>query len=315
MRTGRTTLQTVDMVIDSDAAVMRASWSEVQGARMYSVALGLGPPVVLVHGYGVSGAYMLPLARALAPSCEAFVPDLPGQGKSESLCDRIGGIADLAEALGAWVAANGLTRPVFVANSMGCQIVTDLAVRRPDHVGPMVLVGPTVDPERRTARHQLFGMLRETAREPLSLVALAARDDAAAGIRTLLSTARAVLADRIEDRLPLIEQPTVVVHGEKDGFVSRDWVERAAGLLPRGRLVLVPGEPHAVNYTRPDLIARIVQELLVEEGEHAGGELVRRLQHGDVSARKLSEPRVGQHPMPLVGDSGRDESVAVAPHE
>ena len=283
---------------------------------MYAVALGLGPPVVLVHGYGVSGRYMLPLARALAPSCEAFVPDLPGQGKSEPPRGQASGsIAELAGALGAWVAANGLTRPVFVANSMGCQIVTDLAVHQPEHVGPMVLVGPTVDPARRTARHQLFGMLRDTAREPLSLIALAARDDAAAGIRTLLSTARGVLADRIEDRLPLIEQPTVVVHGDSDGFVSRDWVERVTGLLPRGRLVLVPGEPHAVNYTRPELIAGIVRELVVEEGEHAGGELVRRLQHGNVSARKPSEPRVGQHPVPLVGDSDRHESVAVAPNE
>jgi 2-hydroxy-6-oxonona-2,4-dienedioate hydrolase len=295
---------------------MRTIWSEVEGSRMCAVAVGSGSPVVLVHGYGVSGAYMLPLARALAPSCEAFVPDLPGQGKSEpSRRGGSGSIAGLADALGGWVAFHGLTRPVFVANSMGCQIVTDLAVRRPEHVGPMVLVGPTVDPARRTARHQLFGMLRETAREPLSLTAMAARDDAVAGIRTLLWTARGVLADRIEERLPLIEQPTLVVHGEKDGFVSRNWVERVTALLPRGRLIVVPGEPHAVNYTRPDLIAEIVLALLVEEGEHAGGELVWRLQHGDVSARKLRESRVGQHPVPLVGDSDRHESVAFAPNE
>jgi 2-hydroxy-6-oxonona-2,4-dienedioate hydrolase len=282
---------------------------------MYAVAVGLGSPVVLVHGYGLSGRYMLPLARALAPSCEAFVPDLPGQGKSAALRGPGLSIGDLAGALGSWVAANGLTRPTFVANSMGCQIVTDLAARRPECVGRMVLVGPTVEPARRSARHQLFSMLRETAREPLPLIALAARDDMTAGIRTLLSTARAVLDDRIEERLPLIEQPTVVVHGEEDGFVSRDWAERVTALLPRGRLVVVPGEPHAVNYTRPALIAGLVRELLVEEGDHASGELVRRLEHGDVSARKMREPGIGEHPVPLVGDSGRHESVAFAPNE
>ena len=37
--------------------------------------------------------------------------------------------------------------------------------------------------------------LRDSAREPLSLIALAARDDLTAGPRVLLSTARAVLAD------------------------------------------------------------------------------------------------------------------------
>jgi 2-hydroxy-6-oxonona-2,4-dienedioate hydrolase len=234
---------------------------------MYAVAVGGGPPVVLVHGYGVSGTYMLPLARALAGSyCSAFVPDLPGQGRSGPLRRRES-ISDIATALGAWVDASGLIRPAFVANSFGCQIVTELASSRPERVGPMVLVGPTVDPARRNARRQLFGVLRDSAAEPFSLIALAARDNATAGIRALLSTARLALADRIEDRLPLIEQPTVVVWGEKDGFVSREWVERVATLLPRGRLVLVPGESHAVQYTRPELIASIVGELLVEEDE------------------------------------------------
>lgn len=298
----------------TDGAAMRTLWTEVGGSRMYAAVLGAGPPVVLVHGYGVSGTYMLPLARALAASFSAFVPDLPGQGRSQQLRGRRT-IGDLADALGEWVEATGLFRPALVANSMGCQIVTELAARRPTQVGPMVLIGPTVDPARRGARHQLFGALRDSAREPFSLIALAALDDAAVGVRALLSTARAVLADRIEERLPLIEHPTVVVHGEEDGFVGRDWAERVAELLPRGRLVPVAGEPHAVHYTRPELIAGIVSELLVQEREHARGQLPRRLQHRDVPARKMGEPRVGQHPLPLLCDPDRDEAVALAPDE
>ena len=50
---------------------------------MYSRTVGDGPPVVLVHGYGVSSAYLLPLARALAGRCAVYVPDLPGHGRSE----------------------------------------------------------------------------------------------------------------------------------------------------------------------------------------------------------------------------------------
>ena len=255
----------------SDAGISGTFWTQVPGSRMYAVVVGDGSPVVLVHGYGVSGTYMLPLARVLAgSSCSAFVPDLPGQGKSGGLRRR-DSISDIADALGAWVEGAGLSRPVFVANSLGCQIVTELASRQPERVGPMVLVGPTVDPARRKARHQLFAAMRDSASEPFSLMALAARDNAAAGIRPLLATARLALADRIEDRLPLIEQTTVVVWGEKDGFLSQAWVERVATLLPRGRLVAVPGESHAVHYTCPELIAEIVGELLAEEGQHAGG--------------------------------------------
>ena len=44
----------------------------------------------------------------------------------------------------------------------------------PGRVGPIMLIGPTVDPERRAARHQLLGGLRDAAREPLGLLSLAA---------------------------------------------------------------------------------------------------------------------------------------------
>jgi pimeloyl-ACP methyl ester carboxylesterase len=65
----------------------------------------------------------------------------------------------------------------------------------------------------------------------------------------------------MEDRLPAIEQPTVVVHGEEDGFLGCNWSARVAALLPHGRLLVVPAEAHAVHYTRPDLIAALVVEL------------------------------------------------------
>jgi 2-hydroxy-6-oxonona-2,4-dienedioate hydrolase len=296
------------------AFVVQSVWSDVLASRMHAVVVGDGAPVVLVHGFGVSGAYMLPLARALAASFSAFVPDLPGQGKSTSLRGQVG-VTQLALALGAWVEAEGLTRPAFVANSMGCQVVTELAARRPAQVGPMVLIGPTIDPARRAARRQLVSALRAAAREPFSLIALAARDERSAGARALLSTARAVLADRIEDRLPLIEQRTLVVYGDKDSFVGREWAERVATLLPRGRLRIVSGEPHAVHYTQPELVARLVRELVIEEGQHAGCQLRRRLEHGNVSATKVRQPDVDHGLAPLFRNSERHEAVALSPDE
>ena len=288
-------------------------WDEVAGVQVHAHVGGAGLPVVLVHGYGVSGRYMLPLARILASSCSAFAPDLPGHGRSEQPATPFG-IGDLADALGNWLDAVGLERPAFVANSMGCQIVTELAVRRPERVGPMVLVGPTIDPGRRSARHQIFGAMRDSAHEPALLVALAGREWAG-NLGQLRTLARSVLADRIEERLPAIEQPTIVVHGEKDGLVSREWAEEAAALLPHGRLVIVPGEPHAIPYTQPGLVAGIVRELIAEEGEHAARELSRSLPHRNVPARQPHQPRPRQQPLPLLGHPGRHQPVALAPDQ
>jgi len=167
---------------------------------------------------------------------------------------------------------------------MGCQVVTKLAVSLPERVGPLTLIGPTVDPKQRLARRQLRRALRESVREPLPLLSLAALDGLTMGIGALLATARSLLDDRIEDRLPMIDQPTLVVCGERDQFVSKQWRECVTALLPQGRLVVVPREPHAVHFTRPGLVSRLVRQLLVEEAEETGSQLVRSLPHRHVAA-------------------------------
>jgi 2-hydroxy-6-oxonona-2,4-dienedioate hydrolase len=296
------------------AGNVRSMWTTIDGVRIHALAGGQGAPVVLVHGYGLSGAYMLPLARALVGSCRTYAPDLPGQGKSDAITKGLG-ISALADVLGDWIDAVGLGRALVVANSFGCQIATDLAVRRSACVGPLVLIGPTIDPTQRRAPRQLAAALRDSAREPFSLLAIAARDNAETGIRALLATARFALGDRIEERLPELAQPAVVVWGEKDGFVGRAWAERVAALLPRGRLVVVPGEPHAVHYTRPDLVADIVLELLTEEAENLGGDLLGRFKHRDVTASDVNDARGVENALPLVGDTHRHEPVALAPEQ
>ncbi len=230
---------------------------------------GTGLPVVLVHGYGVSGRYLMPLARVIAARCAAYVPDLPGRGRRGRPAAATG-IGDLADVLGDWLDVAGLSSPALVANSMGCQIVTELAVRRPHRVGPLVLIGPTIEPARRAARHQIIRALHDSRYEPAGLVTLAVRDTARRGVAGLRATARSALADRIEERLPHVRQRTVVVHGGKDRLISRRWAEEVAGLLPHGRLVVVPDGSHAVPYTHPWLVAGVVEHLITTDDSHRG---------------------------------------------
>jgi 2-hydroxy-6-oxonona-2,4-dienedioate hydrolase len=275
---------------------------------------GIGPPVVLVHGFGVSGRYMIPLARSLADRFSVFVPDLPGYGRSDRPHSPLD-IGGLAFALGGCLSAFGLDRPAFVANSMGCQVVTKFAVDSPARAGRMALIGPTVDPTQRRARHQLLSGLRDAAREPLSLFALAAQDEAALGLRALLASFRSALADRIEDRLPLVDQPALVLRGEADRFVSAGWAEQVARLLPRSQLVILGGQPHAAHYTRPHLVARLVGEFLLEEVEQTPGQLLRDFPHRYVPAWENDDSGAGQEPLPLVGEPRRQEPIALAPDE
>ena len=80
---------------------------------------GSGPPLVHIHGFGISGAYLMPTARLLAGRWVNVVPDLPGYGLSERR-DHVLDIPALAGALLAVLDALDIEQAVLVGNSMGC---------------------------------------------------------------------------------------------------------------------------------------------------------------------------------------------------
>lgn len=239
----------------------------VRGLRMFA-RVGAGPPprcraptVVLVHGQVISSLYMVPTARRLARDFPVLAPDLPGFGLSDKP-RRVLSIPELADALAAWMDAAGLRSAALVANSLGCQVVVDLAARRPEMVEALVLAGPTMDAGARTAWAQVGRWVRDWPGERPSLALAHLRDFALAGPRRALRTFRYALADRIEDNLPRVAAPTLVVRGERDPIAPQRWVEQVTQLLPRGRLAVIPDGPHCVNYSTPDAFARVVRAFL-----------------------------------------------------
>ncbi len=242
----------------------------VDGRRMYARvsvdrAPAGSPAVVLVHGLVVSSRYMIPTAQKLAPHHKVYVPDLPGFGRSEKLPSVLG-LAGLSDSLAAWIETVGLESAVLVGNSVGCQVIADLALRHPERVERVVLQGPTMDPEARTTLRQAARLALDGTREPPSLLPIMLLDYLSAGLRRSFSTFQHALKDRIEEKLPHVRVPTLVVRGERDPIVPQRWAERVARLLPKGRLVVVPGAAHTMNYAAPSELARIVR-VFAREGE------------------------------------------------
>ena len=213
----------------------------------------VSPSVVLVHGYIVSGRYMLPLMDELAPHCRVYVPDLPGWGKSSKPAHALP-VAQLADVLAAWVELLGLERPVFLGNSFGCQIVAELAVRHPALPSGLILLGPTVDPTARSLWQQLLRLALDAPHERLSLWALELGDLVRMGLPRAVETVRIMLGDRIEDKLPKITVPTLVMRGGRDPIAPQRWGEAASRLLPHGSLAVLDGAPHAANFSNPGLV-------------------------------------------------------------
>ncbi len=243
-------------------------WVLVNGLLMYArVWAGLTlpdrPAVVLVHGLNISSRNMIPAAERLAPYCPVYAPDLPGFGRS-GRPDHALSITELADALAGWMCAVGLRHAVLIGNSFGCQVIVECAVRHPECVKRMVLVGPTMDPEARTLLRAAWRWLIDGTREPLSLrinlLGDYVRNDPFRAIRTLLS----MLEDRVEEKLPLVRAPTLVVRGARDPIVSQRWAEEVTRLLPAGQLVVIPGVPHALHFGASLEFLRVVRPFLSE---------------------------------------------------
>lgn len=232
-------------------------------ARSWAGPSGVGTPtVVLVHGLVVSSRYMVPVGERLSARCRVYAPDLPGFGQSDKPPQALG-VPALADALARWMSATGIDRAALVGNSFGCQVIADLAVRCPERVERLVLVGPTVDPRARSGFGQAVRWLAE-ARRDIRMAPILLADYCRAGPRRALATFRVMLADRIERNLPLIHAPALVVRGRRDRIVPEAWAEQAASLLPRGRLIVVPGAGHAMNFHAPLELARVTLPFLLE---------------------------------------------------
>jgi 2-hydroxy-6-oxonona-2,4-dienedioate hydrolase len=254
---------------DTYSGQVASRWTRVRGRRVHvRVSTHPVPPgaptVVLVHGLVVSSRYMVPTLLRLARTCRVLAPDLPGFGRSDKPPRPPENMSDIADALADWMEAAGLERALFLGNSLGCQTLADFAARYPERTEGLVLQGPTMDAEARSVREQLWRWLVNSMRERSAQLPLLVHDYWEAGLPRFLDSFRMALRDRIEDKLPQVEAPTLVVRGSRDPIVSQRWAEQVTGLLPRGRLAVIPGGTHTLNFAAPLELVRVLQPFLRE---------------------------------------------------
>lgn len=245
---------------------LTSRWARINDLHIHTKAsvaeaTGRRPTVALVHGLSVSHRYWTPTAELLADHYEVFMPDLPGFGLSEKP-RHILTIAELADTLWAWMQFYGLERPVLMGNSMGCQVIVELAARHPDSVDRIILTTPTIDPSRRSVIGQLWNGLRDATHEPPQLLWIVFQDYMRAGVRRTLLSLRYAVQDPIETKLPGVQVPTLVVRGNLDRVASQQWVERATRLLPHGQLALIDDAAHGVIFSQPEALVNAAQTFL-----------------------------------------------------
>jgi len=234
-------------------------------------------PLVLLHQSPSSSAMWEPIMPLLAErGWRALAPDLLGHGASD------GGhgsptLADYAAGVWDWLDALDIASMHIVGHHSGASIALLMATYQPERVQALALWGvPLLSVER------LNGLATEAppdwTQAPAWLGTRWERRRAASepgftpkiGRRTILELMQAgpnsnalhnaVGRAPLDDLLPLVTQPTMVVCGERDTLYEGS--ERAAALLPRGRFEPMPGTTLDVADQEPEWFVSIVDGFL-----------------------------------------------------
>ncbi|MGP3770764.1 alpha/beta fold hydrolase [Streptomyces sp. SDT5-1] len=246
---------------------------------------GAGEPLLLLHGIGHHWQAWEPVLSILAADRDVIAVDLPGFGDSPALPEGVAyDLAGVVPILDAFCRHLGVERPHVAGNSLGGLLALDLArEKRVRSVTALSPAGFWSEAERRYAFGTLLAMragaralpvpaierlsrsaagraaltstiyARPGRRSPEAVVAetLALRD--AAGFRETLEAGRSVLF-----RDDIQELPVTIAWGVRDRLLVRRQGVRAKQVLPRARLVRLPGCGHVPMNDDPALVARVI---------------------------------------------------------
>lgn len=230
------------------------------------------PPVILIHGAGGNHLYWPPQVRRL-PNERILAVDLPGHGKStgvghHTIEDYAAGILDFMDAL-------QLNRAVLVGHSMGGGIALEVALRWPQRVLALALIGSS---ERLRVSPELLRRASDPSKAPEAIHTVIENSFAARSSTRLKELAeqrmqdvrssvlygdfRACEAFEPAGSAAHIFVPTLIVFGAEDRMVPVQGGRSLAEQITGARLEVIENAGHMVMLEQPDRVAGILSEFL-----------------------------------------------------
>jgi len=228
------------------------------------------PHLILVHGAGGNHQLWGSTVRNLH-AANVYALDLPGHGRS-------GGtgrwsIADIADFMLAFMDVLQLQQAIIAGHSMGSATALQMALRDPQRVQGLVLVGagarlrvlPAILEQVLSDFEHTVDFICESAysaRTSRELVRQGQRQMLQVAPQTIHDDFSACNAFDVTERLGEIRCPTLVICGTEDRLTPVKYATLLAERIPGAELKLIEGAGHMVMTEKPDLVAEAIEMAL-----------------------------------------------------
>lgn len=260
----------------------QGEYAEVNGARIFYQSVGQGEPLLLLHGYPLSGALFARNRDALAQRYRVITLDHRGYGMSTApgVPDNVAIYAQDALAV---MTQLGVQQAIIGGHSMGGPIVFEMYRRAPERFRGMILIDTIAAPAsaiekglwmgfveyvrqngidqgyvNALIKDMLSGDTRVNVPEQVNflsaVVQQASRDGAIGGAMAL--------ANRPDSTQLLagIQVPTLVFVGVEDTIYPVAISQMMQQAIPNSTLATIPGAAHAAVFEAPERTNQAVLE-------------------------------------------------------
>jgi 3-oxoadipate enol-lactonase len=247
----------------------------------YSEA-GEGTPVLLLHGFPLSGAIWHKQQQRLRDLCRVITPDLRGHGQSPAPAG-VYGMDALAGDMLALLDSLDIAKAVIVGHSMGGYATLAAWRFAPERFLALGLVSSHAGADTEEGREARYRMADQVAAEGNQVVAAAmlrklfaprlpAGDPIIEPVRQMiLHTAREGIIGALrgmaarpssEAMLPTIGVPVLIIAGDKDQIIPPAKAEAIAAAIPKATLSIIANAGHMPMLERPEATTAAIIKFL-----------------------------------------------------
>ncbi len=245
----------------------------VHGVRLAVEDRGLGPAVLLVHGFPLDHTMWSAQIEVLSRRYRAIAPDLRGFGRS-GVTEGTVSMEQLADDLAALLDALRIGEPVvFCGLSMGGYVAWEFCRKYAGRLRGLILCDTRSAADAPEAAAARLDVARQVLRDGPGLLAgamlpklfapatLEKRPEIAAALQQVvlgtdvrgIAAAARGMAQR-PDSTPILGRircPTLVLVGEEDSLSPEEQMRAMARAIPGAQFVAIPGAGHLPPMERP----------------------------------------------------------------